>query len=76
MSDSLLTHMNSVPKNSLTHVRILRSDQVAAMTNLSKRTICLWAASGQLPAFKLGRQWRFKEEEIVLWLGSRISSSQ
>jgi len=30
--------------------------------------VCFWAECGEIPALKIGRQWRFREEEIRRWL--------
>jgi len=30
----------------------------------------LWAECKEIPAIKIGRQWRFRESELALWLRS------
>jgi excisionase family DNA binding protein len=32
------------------------------------RTVSLWAECGEIPAFKVGRQWRFRRESITKWI--------
>jgi excisionase family DNA binding protein len=41
---------------------------VARWLGISPRTVCFWAECGEIPALKIGRQWRFREEEISRWL--------
>ncbi len=47
---------------------LLTTQQVAAWICVAPRTICLWAELGELPGFKVGRQWRFRETDIRAWL--------
>jgi len=47
---------------------LLSTAAVAKWLGISSRTICLWAECGEIPAIKIGRQWRFREEELRRWL--------
>jgi excisionase family DNA binding protein len=47
---------------------LLSTAAVARWFGVSTRTVCLWAECGEIPAMKLGRQWRFREEELRRWL--------
>lgn len=47
---------------------ILTLDEVAAYLKAGKRTIYRLAASGEIPAFKLGGAWRFSKKEITKWI--------
>ena len=38
---------------------------------IAERTVYLWAQQGKIPGFKLGSVWRFRKEEIDLWLEER-----
>ncbi len=49
----------------------LTTAAVAKWLGYSVRTICLWAESGQIPAVKIGRQWRFQETEVSAWVKAR-----
>ncbi|MBP5953413.1 methylation-associated defense system helix-turn-helix domain-containing protein MAD1 [Pseudomonas sp. P42] len=53
---------------------ILTIDEVAAYLKAGKRTVYRLAASGQIPAFKLGGTWRFRRGELDQWIAGRISS--
>lgn len=47
---------------------VMTVDQVAAYLQLSKRTVYNMAAGGELPAAKVGDQWRFYRPELDRWL--------
>lgn len=49
---------------------ILRVNEVASLLRASPRTIQLWAKSGKLKAFKLGRGWRFRREDLDHFLAT------
>jgi excisionase family DNA binding protein len=49
---------------------LLTTAAVARWLGVSTRAICLWAECQEIPAIKLGRQWRFRHEEIAKWLQS------
>ncbi len=48
--------------------QLLTLDQVAEYLNVNKFTIYRFLAQKQLPAFKVGNQWRFKRKMIEAWL--------
>ena len=50
------------------HDTFLSTSTVARWLGISPRTVCFWAECGEIPALKVGRQWRFREEEIRRWL--------
>ena len=49
---------------------LLTTAAVARWLGVSTRTVCLWAECKELPAIKIGRQWRFREGELSAWLQS------
>ena len=51
--------------------QVMRVSQVAAYLQVSRRTIYTMAATGQIPAAKVGDQWRFYRPEIDRWLMQR-----
>lgn len=53
---------------------LLTTAAVARWLGVSTRAICLWAECKEIPAIKLGRQWRFRYEEIAKWLQSPEST--
>jgi excisionase family DNA binding protein len=48
--------------------QILTVKDVAEYLKVNERTVYRMAAAGTLPAFKVGASWRFKREEIELWI--------
>jgi excisionase family DNA binding protein len=53
---------------------ILTLDEVAAYLKAGRRTVYRLAASGQIPAFKLGGTWRFHRAELDRWIAARIGA--
>jgi excisionase family DNA binding protein len=51
-------------------VPLLSTAEVAKWLGVSPRTVCLWAECKEIPAVKLGRHWRFREEEVRGWIES------
>jgi len=51
---------------------LLTTADVATWMGVARRTIRLWAELDELPALKLGRQWRFREEDIRRWIAMHI----
>lgn len=54
-----------------TQPTILTVREVAAYLRLHAVTVYRMAQSGDLPAFRLGRGWRFKRAQIEQWLSDR-----
>jgi excisionase family DNA binding protein len=48
--------------------KLLTLEQVAAYLNVDKFTVYRLLADKELPAFKVGNQWRFKRKLIENWL--------
>lgn len=57
-----------------TEGEILTLDEVAVYLKAGKRTVYRLAASGEIPAFKLGSTWRFRRSELDQWIAASISS--
>ena len=47
---------------------LLTADQVARYLRVDKFTIYRLVAQKKIPAFKVGNQWRFKQELLDDWL--------
>jgi excisionase family DNA binding protein len=47
---------------------LLTTAVVAKWLGIAPRTVCLWAECKEIPAIKIGRQWRFRESELWEWL--------
>jgi len=55
---------------------ILTLDEVAAYLKAGKRTVYRLAASGEIPAFKLGGTWRFRRSELDRWIAASINATK
>ena len=47
---------------------ILTLKEVAAYLKLAEKTAYRLASEGKLPGFKVGGSWRFKREDLELWI--------
>ncbi|TMU78771.1 helix-turn-helix domain-containing protein [Pseudomonas fluorescens] len=55
---------------------LMTSNEVAAALALSNKTLAAWRSSGRspLPFFKLGSRVRYRSEDVIAWLESRLCS--
>lgn len=49
----------------------LTTEEVLSYLHINLRTIYRLIRTGRLPAFRVGRQWRFRKEDIEAWLAAR-----
>ncbi len=54
---------------------IMTVQEVAEFLRVSERTVYDWAASGTIPAGKLGTTWRFKRSEVEKWVDDNLAAS-
>jgi excisionase family DNA binding protein len=47
---------------------IMTTKEVAEYLKIHKITVCKYAATGKIPAFRVGRVWRFNRESIEKWV--------
>ena len=50
--------------------RLVSLEEIAKYLGVSKDTIYLWISNKELPAYKIGRLWKFKISEIDEWVKS------
>ena len=67
---SLLNPIKYMQKLSSNPEPLLTTAAVAKWLGVATRTICLWAECNEIPAIKIGRQWRFRERQLREWLES------
>ena len=48
--------------------RLLTLDEVAEFLHVNPMTVYSWVRDGKIPAFKIGKVWRFRKTEIDEWL--------
>ena len=46
----------------------LRTDEVLDYLRINARTVYRLIRSGELPAVRIGRQWRIRRDDLDLWL--------
>ena len=51
---------------------LLNVKQVAQYLQLKPSTIYSWAQHGKIPAFKIGRTWRFRRTDLEAWLQAHL----
>jgi excisionase family DNA binding protein len=56
--------------------QLLTLEQVAEYLNVDKFTVYRLLADKDLPAFKVGNQWRFKRKMIEHWLAKNSSANR
>ena len=55
---------------------ILTIEQVAKYLKLQPQTIYKWAQEGQIPATKIGKEWRFRKSILDEWIDAGIHLSK
>ncbi len=55
---------------------LLTVEEVAAYLKLHPVTVLRFARQKRLPGFKIGREWRFRADDIKLWLEIRSESRE
>ena len=50
---------------------LLDTKQVASYLKLHEVTVLAFAREGKLPGFKVGREWRFRADDIKGWMEQR-----
>jgi excisionase family DNA binding protein len=62
--------MDDKPEN----IYLLTLSEAANLLQVSTRTLQRMIRNGELPAFKVGGQWRVRETQLRQWVESRESS--
>lgn len=55
--------------------RWLSVEDIAEYLGVTRDTIYTWVASKSMPGHKVGRYWRFKREEVDVWVCAGGASS-
>ncbi|MES9903988.1 MAG: helix-turn-helix domain-containing protein [Sedimenticola sp.] len=56
--------------------QVLTVKEVAEYLKVNDRTVYRMAASGKIPAFKVGASWRFKLQELEAWIASQHNQNE
>jgi len=54
-------------------VRLLSVEEICQYLGLSRDTVYKWIETKGLPAYRLGRLWKFKKEDVDKWLEQHAS---
>ena len=59
------------------HLQVIFTlDELAAYLKVGKRTLYRLASHGEIPAFKVGGTWRFRQSEIDRWINDQIQAGR
>jgi excisionase family DNA binding protein len=56
--------------------RWLSVDEIAVYLGIKRDTVYKWIERKKLPAIKLGRLWKFRRDQVDLWVIANSSPSQ
>lgn len=62
-----------LPEPELMSDEILTVIEVAALLKVADKTVYTMAQQGELPAFKVRGQWRFRRADIDAWMASQVA---
>jgi excisionase family DNA binding protein len=68
MALALLPWMTSPMESNVEAVRFLTVKEAAEVLRLNPRTVKAMIRRNELPAFKVGSRWRFRESQLTKWL--------
>jgi excisionase family DNA binding protein len=71
---SLATPVTLMERN-LDSLRLLTLTEAAQVLQVSTKTLQRMIRSGDLPALKVGGQWRLRESQLMQWIESREGRS-
>ncbi len=57
-------------------LQLLTPTEAAELLHVSTKTLQRMIRSGDLPALKVGGQWRLRESQLIGWIQSRESKCQ
>jgi len=55
---------------------IMTVEEVAKYLKLKPQTVYKWAQQGDIPATKLGKEWRFRKKILDDWIDTSIALSK
>ena len=58
------------------HDEIMTVEEVAKYLRLKPQTVYKWAQQGDIPATKLGKEWRFRRKILDEWIDASIALSK
>jgi excisionase family DNA binding protein len=55
---------------------ILTLPEVAVLLKVAEKTVYTMAQKGQIPAFKVRGQWRFKHDDLDVWIDEQKAAAK
>ena len=55
---------------------ILTLPEVAVLLKVAEKTVYTMAQTGQIPAFKVRGQWRFKHDDLDAWVDEQKAATK
>lgn len=55
---------------------IINSKEAAQLLQMSSAYVCTLALEGEIPAFKLGDDWRFVTDQLISYMADKASQQQ
>ena len=56
--------------------RWLSVEEISAYLGIKRETLYKWLAEKEMPAHKVGRLWKFRKEEIDVWVRTGEADSR
>jgi excisionase family DNA binding protein len=66
----------SYPGRAVMADEILTLPEVAALLKVADKTVYTMAQKAEIPAFKVRGQWRFKRQDIDMWIEQQKSAQR
>jgi excisionase family DNA binding protein len=63
-------------RNDDTSEQLLDSTDIAQFLKINPKTLQSMARSGQIPAIRVGKLWRFLKSDIEKWLRSKVEKKK
>ena len=63
--------MDASPNSPVPPLMLLTASQVAEILQWNRFTVVKKAEKGEIPGFKLGREWRFRQEDLLRWIDEK-----
>ena len=76
MARILPSQWQGMKKNPDSSHSLLTLEQVAEYLNVNKFTVYRLVVKKTLPAFRVGKQWRFKQELVEAWLAKNAKNPE
>ena len=68
-------HRRTVHERSFTEARLLTVNEVADLLRVSRMTVYRMIKTGEMPAVRVGRSYRLREEDVHTYLTERYTEA-